>query len=182
MPFECAVGSVESASGTGILPGPRLVSDGRHRQCAPYLFSNSVATPVVAASIRALDLIESSHELRDPLRENTRHFRASMTDLSGSTSSPESTHRAGDDRRRSRGRHILRAARRPRGLRRQLLLPRRRPASAPSVRRTYHQRPGHRMALCLAVRFERRLVPAMRAARGVARSPALIRSERRTAK
>src|SRR5439155_11951001 len=34
----------------------------------------------VAASIAALDLIETSHELRDRLRENTTHFRAAMTE------------------------------------------------------------------------------------------------------
>jgi glycine C-acetyltransferase len=33
------------------------------------------------ASLRALELIESSHELRDRLRENTAHFRARMNEL-----------------------------------------------------------------------------------------------------
>ena len=47
----------------------------------PYLFSNSLAPPVVAASLRALELIESSDELRDRLRENTARFRARMTEL-----------------------------------------------------------------------------------------------------
>jgi glycine C-acetyltransferase len=36
---------------------------------------------VVAASLRALELIEQSHELRDQLRENTRQFRTRMTEL-----------------------------------------------------------------------------------------------------
>ena len=47
----------------------------------PYLFSNSLAPPVVAASQAALDLIQSSAELRDHLRDNTAHFRGRMTEL-----------------------------------------------------------------------------------------------------
>jgi glycine C-acetyltransferase len=47
----------------------------------PYLFSNSVAPPIVAASLRALALIDRSSELRDRLRGNTQFFRAEMTRL-----------------------------------------------------------------------------------------------------
>ncbi|HUO45731.1 MAG TPA: glycine C-acetyltransferase [Acidimicrobiia bacterium] len=53
----------------------------------PYLFSNSLAPMIAATSIEALDLIESSGELRRQLRENAEHFRALMTaagfDLTG---------------------------------------------------------------------------------------------------
>jgi glycine C-acetyltransferase len=45
----------------------------------PYLFSNSVAPPIVAASLKALELLTSSTELRDKLEENTKFFRASLT-------------------------------------------------------------------------------------------------------
>ncbi|MCV4599756.1 aminotransferase class I/II-fold pyridoxal phosphate-dependent enzyme, partial [Escherichia coli] len=41
----------------------------------PYLFSNSVAPPIVAASIAALDLLKGSTQLRDRLAENTLYFR-----------------------------------------------------------------------------------------------------------
>jgi glycine C-acetyltransferase len=41
----------------------------------PYLFSNSVAPPIVAASIKAIDILLASTELRDKLEENTRFFR-----------------------------------------------------------------------------------------------------------
>jgi glycine C-acetyltransferase len=47
----------------------------------PYLFSNSVAPPVAGASLRALDLIEESDDLRVQLRTNTEHFRRRMTEL-----------------------------------------------------------------------------------------------------
>jgi glycine C-acetyltransferase len=45
----------------------------------PYLFSNSVAPVIVAASLATLDLLSRSTELRDQLAENTRFFRAGLT-------------------------------------------------------------------------------------------------------
>ena len=47
----------------------------------PYLFSNSLAPAIAAASIRAFDLLDSSDELRQRLRDNTAHFRSRMVDL-----------------------------------------------------------------------------------------------------
>ena len=47
----------------------------------PYLFSNSVAPPIVTASLKALDLVSGSRELRERLRNNTRFFREEMTKL-----------------------------------------------------------------------------------------------------
>ena len=44
----------------------------------PYLFSNSVAPPIVAASLRVLDLVAGSDALRERLRENTNYFRQAM--------------------------------------------------------------------------------------------------------
>ena len=41
----------------------------------PYLFSNSLAPPIVAASLRAIELLAANTELRDRLRANTRFFR-----------------------------------------------------------------------------------------------------------
>jgi len=72
--------AIGGASGGYVSGRPEIVELLRQR-ARPYLFSNSVAPPVVAASLRALELIESSHELRDRLRENTAHFRARMTEL-----------------------------------------------------------------------------------------------------
>jgi glycine C-acetyltransferase len=47
----------------------------------PYLFSNSVAPPIVAATLKVLDLLTSSSDLRERLRENARFFREQMTSL-----------------------------------------------------------------------------------------------------
>ncbi len=45
----------------------------------PYLFSNTLAPPIVAGSLAVLDLLTSSTELRDRLADNTRRFREKMT-------------------------------------------------------------------------------------------------------
>ncbi|MFT7288004.1 MAG: glycine C-acetyltransferase [Halieaceae bacterium] len=44
----------------------------------PYLFSNTVAPPVVAGALRALQLVSEEPSLRTQLRENTRYFRAGL--------------------------------------------------------------------------------------------------------
>ena len=46
----------------------------------PYLFSNTVAPPIVAASLKALELLSASTELRDKLETNTKYFRAALTE------------------------------------------------------------------------------------------------------
>ena len=50
------------------------------RNCSrPYLFSNTLAPPIVAASLAVLDLLSSTSELRQKLERNTARFRAAMT-------------------------------------------------------------------------------------------------------
>ena len=44
----------------------------------PYLFSNTLAPSICAASLKVLDMLEASTELRDKLEENTHYFRAQM--------------------------------------------------------------------------------------------------------
>jgi glycine C-acetyltransferase len=72
--------AVGGASG-GYVAACAEIVDLLRQRARPYLFSNSLAPPVVAASLAALDLIQGSGELRDHLRENTAHFRARMTEL-----------------------------------------------------------------------------------------------------
>jgi len=72
--------AIGGASG-GYVSGRREIVELLRQRSRPYLFSNSVAPPVVAASVRALELIQTSAELRDRLRENTTHFRTRMTAL-----------------------------------------------------------------------------------------------------
>jgi glycine C-acetyltransferase len=72
--------AIGGASG-GYVSGRGEIVELLRQRSRPYLFSNSLAPPVVAASIRALELIQASAELRDRLRENTAHFRGRMTEL-----------------------------------------------------------------------------------------------------
>jgi len=72
--------AIGGASG-GYVSGRREIVELLRQRARPYLFSNSVAPPVAAASIQALELIQTSAELRDTLRENTAHFRGRMTEL-----------------------------------------------------------------------------------------------------
>ena len=68
------------ASG-GYTSGRREIIDLLRQRSRPYLFSNSVAPAVVGASLKVLDLLESSDDLRARLRENTAWFRERMTSL-----------------------------------------------------------------------------------------------------
>jgi len=72
--------AVGGASG-GYVSARREIVELLRQRARPYLFSNSLAPPVVAASLAALDLIEGSGELRDTLRANTAHFRGRMDGL-----------------------------------------------------------------------------------------------------
>jgi glycine C-acetyltransferase len=72
--------AVGGASG-GYVAGRQEIVDILRQRARPYLFSNSVAPVVVGASLRALDLIERSDDLRDRLWANTAAFRARMTGL-----------------------------------------------------------------------------------------------------
>jgi glycine C-acetyltransferase len=64
----------------GYTSGRKEIIELLRQRSRPYLFSNSVAPPVVAASLKVLDLLEQGGELRDRLRANTSRFRGAMTD------------------------------------------------------------------------------------------------------
>jgi glycine C-acetyltransferase len=66
------------ASG-GFTAGPQAAIDLLRQRSRPYLFSNSVAPMIVGATLKALDLVSGSDELRGQLRANTERFRAGMT-------------------------------------------------------------------------------------------------------
>jgi glycine C-acetyltransferase len=66
------------ASG-GYTSGRKEIIDLLRQRSRPYLFSNSVAPPIVAASLKVLELLQGSTELRDRLFVNTVRFRHLMT-------------------------------------------------------------------------------------------------------
>ena len=65
------------ASG-GYTAGNSEMIDLLRQRSRTYLFSNTIAPPIVAGSIRALELLEESTQLRDTLESNTALFRDEM--------------------------------------------------------------------------------------------------------
>ena len=89
-PEACGVaGRVDLVTGTlgkalggasgGYTSGRRELIALLRQRSRPYLFSNTLAPVVAAASIAALDILDRSTELRDRLEANTRFFRAELT-------------------------------------------------------------------------------------------------------
>ena len=67
------------ASG-GYVSGRRELVAMLRQRSRPYLFSNSVAPPIVAASLKVLELMRSASDLREKLRDNTAYFRRRMVE------------------------------------------------------------------------------------------------------
>jgi glycine C-acetyltransferase len=91
-PEHCGVeGRVDIITGTlgkalggasgGYTTGRKEIIELLRQRSRPYLFSNSVSPAIVAASLKVLDLLQESGELRERLKENTRFFREQMTAL-----------------------------------------------------------------------------------------------------
>lgn len=67
------------ASG-GFTSGKKEVIDWLRQRSRPYLFSNSVAPPIVAASLKVFEMMQQGEDLRDTLKTNAKHFRKRMED------------------------------------------------------------------------------------------------------
>jgi glycine C-acetyltransferase len=65
------------ASGGYVAARREIVAWLRQRS-RPYLFSNSIAPTVAAGTLRVLDLLESSPELRERVHANARYFRSEL--------------------------------------------------------------------------------------------------------
>jgi glycine C-acetyltransferase len=90
-PEHCGVqGRIDVITGTlgkalggasgGYTSGRKEIVALLRQRSRPYLFSNTVAPPIVAASLQALALLTASTALRDKLAENTKYFRAALTE------------------------------------------------------------------------------------------------------
>ena len=89
--FHQVMGRVDILTGTlgkalggasgGYTSGRKEIIEYLRQRSRPYLFSNSVPPVIVAASLKSLDLLTASPELRDQLEANTRFFRAGMSQL-----------------------------------------------------------------------------------------------------
>jgi glycine C-acetyltransferase len=66
------------ASG-GFTSGGKKIVDLLRQRSRPYLFSNTVAPPIVAAVLKAIEILTKSTDLRDKLEANTKYFRGAVT-------------------------------------------------------------------------------------------------------
>jgi glycine C-acetyltransferase len=84
-----AIGRVDIITGTfgkalggasgGFTAARKEIVEILRQRSRPYLFSNTVAPSIVGASLKVLDLLNESTELRDKLENNTKYFREKMT-------------------------------------------------------------------------------------------------------
>ncbi len=87
--FHRVIGRVDILTGTlgkalggasgGYVSGRKEIVELLRQRSRPYLFSNTIAPPVVAGALKALELLGESTALRDQLAANTRFFRDGLT-------------------------------------------------------------------------------------------------------
>ncbi len=78
--FTGTLGKALGGASGGFTTGRREIIDMLRQRSRPYLFSNSLPPALVGASIEVLKMLDEAGELREKLAQNTRHFRARMTD------------------------------------------------------------------------------------------------------
>ena len=64
----------------GYTSGRKEIVDILRQRSRPYLFSNTVAPAICAASLKVLDMLSASTVLRDKLEENTKYFRKGLVE------------------------------------------------------------------------------------------------------
>jgi glycine C-acetyltransferase len=88
--YRGVIGKIDIITGTlgkalggasgGFTSGRKEIVGLLRQRSRPYLFSNTVAPPIVAACLKALEILSASTELRDKLEANTKFFRAAVTE------------------------------------------------------------------------------------------------------
>ncbi|MDC0235068.1 glycine C-acetyltransferase [Candidatus Marinimicrobia bacterium] len=79
--FTSTLGKALGGASGGFTTGREEIIRLLRQRSRPYLFSNSVAPSIVAASIKVFELLSGSTELRDRLEENASYFRQNMTEV-----------------------------------------------------------------------------------------------------
>jgi len=77
--FTSTLGKALGGGSGGFTTGRQEVIDLLRQRSRPYLFSNTLPPPLVAASIKVFEMLSSSTELRDKLENSTRYFREKMS-------------------------------------------------------------------------------------------------------
>ena len=78
--FTSTLGKALGGGSGGFTTGRQQIIDLLRQRSRPYLFSNTLPPPLVAASIKVFEMLSDSTRLRDKLEKNTRYFRAKMSD------------------------------------------------------------------------------------------------------
>ncbi len=89
--FHNVIGRIDVVTGTlgkalggasgGYTSGPKEIIELLRQRSRPYLFSNTLAPAIAGATLKVLELLTASTELRDRLEDNTRFFREGMSKL-----------------------------------------------------------------------------------------------------
>ena len=77
--FTSTLGKALGGGSGGFTTGRQEIIDLLRQRSRPYLFSNTLPPPLVAAGIRVFEMLSTTTELRDKLERNTRYFRERMT-------------------------------------------------------------------------------------------------------
>jgi len=78
--FTSTLGKALGGGSGGFTTGRREIIDLLRQRSRPYLFSNTLPPPLVAASIKVFEMLSSSTSLRDKVNDNALYFRKRMTD------------------------------------------------------------------------------------------------------
>jgi len=78
--FTSTLGKALGGGSGGFTTGRQEIIDLLRQRSRPYLFSNTLPPPLVAAGIRVFEMLSSTTALRDRLEENTHYFRHAMSE------------------------------------------------------------------------------------------------------
>jgi glycine C-acetyltransferase len=78
--FTSTLGKALGGGSGGFTTGRQEIIDLLRQRSRPYLFSNTLPPPLVAASIKVFEMLSSSTKLRDKVNDNALYFRKRMTD------------------------------------------------------------------------------------------------------
>ena len=79
--WTSTLGKALGGASGGFTTGRKHIIDLLRQRSRPYMFSNTVAPAIVAASLKVFDMLSSTTSLRDKLEKNTLYFRERMSSV-----------------------------------------------------------------------------------------------------
>ena len=77
--FTSTLGKALGGGSGGFATGRQEIVDLLRQRSRPYLFSNTLPPPLVAASLKVFEMLSTSSDLRDRVNQNASYFRSQMT-------------------------------------------------------------------------------------------------------